>query len=118
MGTELWSKPLMSLDLIRFLAEDSKTNFFASLIGLVQEEVFASQILIFCEGELCTAAYYIVGGVITIKSTFQDNIEPFKTGQWVGEKSLVNPLLHRSGSAVTSALTSVLVVPGHDFHEL
>merc|ERR1719469_279027 len=39
-------------------------------------------------------------------------------GTWVGEKALVNPALFRSGTCITTKLSSVLTVPGKEFHEL
>merc|ERR1712196_301698 len=94
ISRELWSRPLLSLDLIRLLSE-VHAAFLHALVCIVKEDVFASKTLIFYEGEHCSGAYHVLRGAISIKSTVTaKEIEPFRHGQWVGEKALISPNLY------------------------
>lgn len=130
---ELWCNRLETIDLIRkpalWNAEVLYTLAFA-----VREEVVASQVNIFAEGEACTIAFMVIQGVLASqemvaaasprgsqtmrrKSSMNEvQIPDYTAGMWVGEKALINPDLRHIQTIYCKASSHLMGVTAEAFH--
>jgi len=78
---------------------------------------YASKLVALQEGDAAGAAYLILEGSLLVSCSCQDNtpIPLFEKDMWIGERSLINPRVRRSGSCFTTSFTTLMLVPGIDF---
>lgn len=117
VSEELWACRLMSFTMFKKVAAWDPL-FIRELAMTVREEVLASQVIIFKEGDSASHAYYIIKGRIAVGTRSRTTIPDYIDGMWVGEKALYNPLLRRSASVVTRKLTTLMVVSAEEFQHL
>eukprot|EP00427_Karlodinium_veneficum_P067068 CAMPEP_0169317752 /NCGR_PEP_ID=MMETSP1017-20121227/6888_1 /TAXON_ID=342587 /ORGANISM="Karlodinium micrum, Strain CCMP2283" /LENGTH=471 /DNA_ID=CAMNT_0009411917 /DNA_START=1 /DNA_END=1413 /DNA_ORIENTATION=- len=115
--TELWGTRLLSLGLFRLVNEWCPR--FHELLALeCREEVLASSLALFREGEASGAAYFVLKGELVARSWLDCEIPAFRKDEWLGENALINPHFLRGFSAFTTELTSLMVVHAERFHSL
>lgn len=115
---ELWSAKLMSMGLIKHVAQ-WHSRFVKDLAQLASEESFASTSTVFHLGEASNVAYHIVSGMLAItNSCSQRHVPDFTKGMWVGESALVSTVLRRSATCVAKRSTSCMALHGDHFQQL
>lgn len=115
---ELWTYELKSLGLLEVVFSWTDT-MLGDLAQVVREEVYASSVYVFKEGDASSIAYKVLSGELLVTSTTTpEGVPPFYESMWVGEKALINASLKRSGSLHTVKMSHLLAVPGDAFREL
>jgi len=116
---ELWSDHLMSLKLI-YTVNCWCDGFVTELAQLVSEEIFASKVIVCVEGDIATSAFYVLTGQLGVRNSTRPRVEiaPFTPGMWLGERTLVNNNLKRSGTIFTTCQSTVMSVPAQGFRAL
>jgi len=118
IAKEIWGSRLVTLDLLK-QARRWHRDFLQEASAIVQEEIFASNVLLFNEGDTALAAYFIISGQLAVVSSLTRIAIPnFTPGQWIGEKALINPSLLRSATVTSRGLTTLMVVPAGGFQDV
>lgn len=115
---ELWAPRLLTLGLIMHIAE-LEDDFVVDLAEVVREDTFASKSAVFRQGDLSSAAYFVVRGSIMLKSSNdKEPIPDFTEGCWLGERALMDPKARRSLTAVSRTTSTLMAVPADVFQSL
>lgn len=106
---EMWVPKLLSLGLLcRVASWDDRV--IMELAQVVREELYASKVMVFKQGDAANAAYLVLKGEVAVGGPNKP-VPPFTDGMWLSEKSLLGLGLRRAGMARTRTHTTLLVVP-------
>lgn len=116
---ELWGEHLVSLKLVNYVNCWCE-GFVAELAQVVSEEIFASKVIVCVEGDIATSAFCVLTGELGVRNSTRPlfEIPAFLPGMWLGERTLVNNNLKRSGTVFTRCQSTVMSVPAHGFRNL
>jgi CRP-like cAMP-binding protein len=119
VSRQMWAESLTSLSLIMHPAQWAD-QFLFDMTQNVREEIYASRVVVFKEGDPAIDAYMVLKGSISIQTRNNPEklIPPFTQGMWVGEKALVEPGLSRGSFGITQTKSTIMVVDGDKFRLL
>lgn len=113
---ELWAERLLSLGLFGPVQEWD-FSVISDLCQAISEEYYASGVILFKEGDSGGCAYMVLIGSLLVAIKGAD-IPPFTQNMWLGERSLINSGLRRTGTCISQQVSSVMRVPATEFHDI